>query len=358
MIETVGELIELLSELDHDALVRIPRYSQEMNEDGEIIDGGLEWCTIDAVNDAGDRVDLEISVVGEQFQKGIILKYRRINLFGGGGIGKSGLAGYLFWRLKKDQFKVFQAPEYIKLWTYINREPESFDQVTVFGHQMKYEELPLRQEDLIVSDSPLFQQIVYAKHNNTAGWEGLLKIAQEFEKTYPSINLMLDRTNVNYRSEGRYRDLEYAQKIDRLTIELLEEQNLKYHTASALREEEAYDLVKNILSPQLWSVNCMFMTASGVAADLNRALRDDPKKVHKAVNEDGFMYGLNAMLRYYGEQHWKITIIFADRNFTKIERFDVISYDGSTHIVSDRNFTDWFDKRLKRRYNIATSKLL
>lgn len=102
----------------------------------------------------------------------------------------------------------------------------------------------------------------------------------------------------------------------------------------------------------------MFITASGVAEDLNCALKDDPKKVHEIVFEKGFLPEINAMLLYYGERQWKILVIFSDRNLTKIERFDVASRDGSTHVVADRNFTDWFDKRLKRRYNIKTSKLL
>lgn len=103
----------------------------------------------------------------------------------------------------------------------------------------------------------------------------------------------------------------------------------------------------------------MFITASGIAEDLNRALKDNPKKVHDVVfKEKKFLVDINAMLRYYGEKQWKILIIFADRQFTRIERFDVTSYDGSTHIVTDRNFSDWFDKRLKCRYNMATSKLI
>lgn len=67
MIETVGELIELLSECDPSSPVYIPRYSQDIDENGEWIDTGLEWVPIESVNDLGDRVDIELGQIGEQF---------------------------------------------------------------------------------------------------------------------------------------------------------------------------------------------------------------------------------------------------------------------------------------------------
>tara|TARA_Y100000310_G_C20390519_1_gene672521 strand:+ start:378 stop:581 length:204 start_codon:yes stop_codon:yes gene_type:complete len=67
MIETVGDLIEALSEFDQETLIRIPRYQQNMDDNGEIVNGGLEWCTIESIYDSDNRIDLEISVVGEQF---------------------------------------------------------------------------------------------------------------------------------------------------------------------------------------------------------------------------------------------------------------------------------------------------
>lgn len=67
MIETVKDLMEALSELEPDAAVRIPMYQQSVDDNGDIIDGVLEWFSIESLYGSDERVDLEISMVGEQF---------------------------------------------------------------------------------------------------------------------------------------------------------------------------------------------------------------------------------------------------------------------------------------------------
>lgn len=175
------------------------------------------------------------------------MKYRRINFFGGGGLGKSTLAAYVFYRLKKDQYKTYLAPEYIKLWTYIPRKPETFDQYAVFGQQMKNEFLPLRGgEDLVVSDSPLLQQVVYARDAGIPS-DGLIAQVQEFDRIYPALNILLTRDGIPFRKEGRFANLEWSKQIDAETKKILEETETEYETFSALEEEKVYDFVKSML---------------------------------------------------------------------------------------------------------------
>jgi len=97
----------------------------------------------------------------------------------------------------------------------------------------------------------------------------------------------------------------------------------------------------------------MFVSTFALVRDLNSSLKTNPDKIHKEVlgNKKEFVRDVNAMLKYYGEGKWSILVVFADRNATEIERFDAIDHKNDTQIVCDPNFTDWFDKRLKRRYN-------
>jgi len=57
---------------------------------------------------------------------------RRINLFGGPCSGKSTIASWLFSRLKEEDIDVEFVSEYIKGWTFIPRNCDSFDQLYVF----------------------------------------------------------------------------------------------------------------------------------------------------------------------------------------------------------------------------------
>lgn len=138
----------------------------------------------------------------------------RISLFAGPGAGKSNLASKLYSELSARGHKIDLVQEYIKKWAYQGRVPEGFDQVKIFGEQIHAEELLLRKISHIVTDSPIPMQVAYAKRYGLPGYQALEILAKEFDKSYPSINILLDRTGIPYRSEGRYEDEAKAKWMD------------------------------------------------------------------------------------------------------------------------------------------------
>lgn len=139
----------------------------------------------------------------------------RICLFSGPGGGKSTLAARIFYELKIEGYSIELVREYIKKWAYEDRKPTSFDQSYIFGHQMHSEDLPLRNGiKNIVVDSPLIMNVCYGKRYNYPLWESLLEQAIVFEKKYPSFNIFLDRTGLDYQEIGRYENYEQALWMD------------------------------------------------------------------------------------------------------------------------------------------------
>jgi hypothetical protein len=143
-------------------------------------------------------------------------KIRRINLFGGPGVGKSTISAYLFYDLKMDNKHVELVQEYVKGWAYEGRVPIGWDQLHLFTEQLRREELLLRNGvDLIISDSPIFLAACYGKKNRVPVWRHLLKLAACYEAKYPSFNVFLKRgANQFYEALGRYQTEEEARKMD------------------------------------------------------------------------------------------------------------------------------------------------
>ena len=149
-------------------------------------------------------------------------KIRRINIFGGPGIGKSTIATYVFSELKQKGYSVEYIPEFIKKWTYIPIIPKGFDGVFCSITQTRDEDIVLRGEtEFIVTDSPIFLQYFYDNYHNAPGAEGFLSIAKELEKMYPSLNILLERNDKFYQELGRYEKLPEAKEIDKKVEEML-----------------------------------------------------------------------------------------------------------------------------------------
>jgi ABC-type dipeptide/oligopeptide/nickel transport system ATPase component len=156
-------------------------------------------------------------------------KIRRICFYGGAGCGKSTAAASTFAALKKAGKSVEFADEYIKFWTYIPRIPQGFDSLYVQAKQINKEDTILRSgTDIIVSDSPIFLQYFYAEHHNAPCKEQLLEIAIEFEKVYPSLNIVLERKDEDYDEHGRYETLQQAKDIDQEFEEYLNNLNIPH----------------------------------------------------------------------------------------------------------------------------------
>ena len=144
---------------------------------------------------------------------------RRIGLWGGPGTAKSTLAAWLFSELKIKQIAVEHVQETIKDWTWINRKPESLDQVFLFAAQLHKEDTILRKSPaVVVSESPLRLGLCYARKMKMPGLEHLERLADMVEGMYPSINFFIEREG-GYDSTGRFEGLEEALAMDKLMLD-------------------------------------------------------------------------------------------------------------------------------------------
>lgn len=134
-----------------------------------------------------------------------------INIFGGPGTGKSVTAARLFAALKINQKNCELITEYAKELVYDESYKLMENQIWIFANQ-HHRMYRLRDKvDIIVTDAPLFNSIVYSgKGEENKAFHNF--VMNEFNK-YNNLNIYLERETI-YQSEGRYQDEEGAKKID------------------------------------------------------------------------------------------------------------------------------------------------
>lgn len=151
------------------------------------------------------------------------MRVRRICLFGGPGCGKSTTAAWLFAQLKLRHVEVELVQEYVKTLAFEGRKPESWDQLWLLSKQMRREDVMLRNGvDVVVTDSPLLLSTCYAMKYNCPGAKHLVAIAEEFDETYPPLNIFIDRGGKAYSKKGRYQTEEEAHEMDKVIKAVLE----------------------------------------------------------------------------------------------------------------------------------------
>jgi len=132
---------------------------------------------------------------------------RRINFYGGPGSGKSTAALYTAAKLKRRGLRAELAREYVKHWTYYSRVPTEWDQIHIFGQQIQEESVLLENGiDIAVVECPLILGAWYANTLNPALTPMLLGLARKFEEAFPSINIFLDRGDLEFDHVGRFTD--------------------------------------------------------------------------------------------------------------------------------------------------------
>ena len=156
----------------------------------------------------------------------------RINLYAGPGAGKSTTAALVFGKLKLLGCSVELVNEYIKAWAYEKRKLESFDQVYIFAKQQRLEDRVLRAGvTMIVSDSPLYLQCMYARKYGSTGWQELCQLAKKFDEQYSALNIFLKRHDGQYDHSGRYQNYEEAVKVDQEILQFLNDYSIPFVTA-------------------------------------------------------------------------------------------------------------------------------
>jgi len=176
-------------------------------------------------------------------------RVRRINLWGGPGVGKSTRAASLFSDIKRfmidvpenERLSVELVREYAKEHAWEGRKISGYDQLIITSEQLRREDMLLKNGvDLIVTDSPIHLGQFYANHYDLPCGEQIGKIADHFEQTYPSINIFLDREGRVYDPKETYESANEASNIDRQIFCFLFDNSFEYHRAS--QDENLFDL--------------------------------------------------------------------------------------------------------------------
>lgn len=159
-------------------------------------------------------------------------KYRRINLFGRPGVGKSTVAAHLYHEMKVRDCRVELVNEYVKGWAYMNRPIRSFDQVYCFGKQINAEDRLLCHAglDYIISDSPILIQCCYAELNNDPVRHALRDLVRLFDIGFKPLNIFLDNPTDDHDDHGRFHDLESARAAGDIMKRVLQEEYEEYIT--------------------------------------------------------------------------------------------------------------------------------
>lgn len=176
---------------------------------------------------------------------------RRVNFYGGPGVGKSTMATHVFSELKKNGYKVEYAHEFVKLWAYQKRTITAEDQVTIYNRQHEIESIPLKAGvQAVISDSPLPLVLLYSKGVVTAREHAAMcQSVKDHEREFPSFNIVLQRdTKKPYICEGRWQTREDALDKDAEIEKMLRDNSISYYTQPSWCFANAYELAIKVLS--------------------------------------------------------------------------------------------------------------
>ncbi len=168
-----------------------------------------------------------------------------INIFGGPGVGKSGIAAGVFSKMKANHMQVEFAAEVAKDYVWEERfNILKNDQLTIFAKSHRQIDRLRNRVDYVITDCPLLMHIVYIPKGSYKGLEPLIvEIAQSFE----NINIVLTRAEKAVHTEvGRYHNIDEAQVLDREIKNLLDKYDPTYYTIPV--HNNSTETIFNLLS--------------------------------------------------------------------------------------------------------------
>ena len=158
-----------------------------------------------------------------------------INLFGGPGIGKSSIAAGITYKLKKNHVSCNNPYEFPKTLAWDKNYPAIQDQLYVFANQHRGIAQSYGKVDYIIIDSPIMFSTIYHSYY-TKGYpaefygDSFHQMVVDLHKKYDNINILLERGDTVHNKKERFQDYEQAVAIDKLCKQVLEENNIPYHT--------------------------------------------------------------------------------------------------------------------------------
>ena len=179
-----------------------------------------------------------------------------VNFYAGPGTGKSGQAGILFGNLKKWRYSVEYVQEYAKDLVWQESLKVLANQLYVFGKQYHRMNRLDKKVDVIVTDSPLLQNLAYAGHMSPT----YFNLVEEVVNDYYNINIVL-RRGQSYDEAGRTQSLEQAKGLDEQIDSLIDKYGQLIHGVVQMREDpEDYTAEMEILTivrRELAAVGCL-----------------------------------------------------------------------------------------------------
>jgi nicotinamide riboside kinase len=147
-----------------------------------------------------------------------------INLIGGPGSGKSTCAAGLFYNLKKMGINCELITEYAKDKVWEESLKVLDNQFYVFGKQHQRMFRTIDKVDVIITDSPLLNSIIYDKSKS----EYFEKLIVEQYNKFNNLMFFIKRSDNTYQKEGRLQTRKEAEEIDENIKDMMHRNNIHY----------------------------------------------------------------------------------------------------------------------------------
>jgi len=154
-----------------------------------------------------------------------------VQIYGGPGAGKSTFRARLFTELKYKGVICEESPEYAKDKVYEESFTTLTNQIYIFGKQHHRLFRLLKQNDVVICDSPLLNTILYDSDNN----KELRALAISEHKKLNSFDILLFREH-EYQQTGRYQNEDEAKDLDKDIENILVENDVTFTKISSSPE--------------------------------------------------------------------------------------------------------------------------
>jgi len=158
-----------------------------------------------------------------------------INIIGGPGIGKTTISALLFAKLKIKGYICEYVQEYAKKLVWLKDYDTLNNQFLVSREQYNLLKQIDGQVDFLITDGPLIHGIYYNKYNkdNNSNTDKVEKFILESISKFNNINIVLERINRDYETEGRIQTEEESKDIDIILKHILRINHFQFITFDA-----------------------------------------------------------------------------------------------------------------------------
>jgi hypothetical protein len=171
-----------------------------------------------------------------------------VNLMGGPGIGKSGIAAGVLYELKKRHISCDAPYEFPKVLAWDENHSAIKDQLYVIANQHRGIVKSWGKVDYIILDSPILLSLIYKSYYKGNEYpsnlykESFDKMVLDIHLQYNNLNILLKRGNGVHNEKERYQNLEQSIDLDNRIKNILDFNKLEY-----IEIEVNDDTVNNIL---------------------------------------------------------------------------------------------------------------